>query len=187
MFYFNNRYISPYRILFVLVDTTLILGAVAIGTYLRFWIDEFYIVLPYFVARGFVFAFVFQMSLYYFELYDFKIIRDPASFSYCFAQSVATTIIVLTVLYYIFPILTLGRGVLLFTVFLSVSATFLWRLIYRSLVRASQFSERIIILGTGDFAKEIAREIHDKKDSGFEVIGHIDEEKQRRWGKHDAA
>ena len=131
------------------------------------------------LGRGLFFAFVFQLSLYYFELYGLKIIRDGSKFSLRFIQSVAATLTVLMITYYMFPVLYLGRGVLLFTVTCASAGVFFWRIVYRNFVKGKQLNERILILGTGEFAREIARQIRDKGDSGFDVIGHIVDEKAK--------
>lgn len=41
------------------------------------------------------------------------------------------------------------------------------------MVKGNQLKERIIILDTGEFIREIARGIRDKWDSGFKLTGHI--------------
>ena len=169
MVFFNNRYISSYRIIFFLVDTTLLVGAVALGYYIRFLGGIYPIALKYILARGVCFA--------YFELYELKIIRQSAKFVFRFLQSVAGSFVVLMIVYYVFPELTIGRGALLVAMSTAAAGVFLWRIIYRNFVKGSQLNERIIILGTGEFAREIARQIRDKGDSGFEVIGHIVDKK----------
>nr|NIM59216.1 hypothetical protein [Candidatus Aminicenantes bacterium] len=103
-------------------------------------------------------------------------IRDHSKFGLRFVQSISATLLILMISYYVFPSLYLGRGVLLFTVICATVGVFFWRIIYRSIVKGNQLNERVIILGTGAFAREIAREIRDRGDSGFEVIGHIDEQ-----------
>ncbi|MFX0200783.1 MAG: nucleoside-diphosphate sugar epimerase/dehydratase [Candidatus Hodarchaeota archaeon] len=161
-----------------MVDISLVLGSVVAGYYLRFGWDGYPRLLHHVLARGFFFVLVFQISLYYFELYELKIIGRTSKFSFRFVQSIAATLAVLMISYYMFPNLYLGRGVLFFTVSCATAGTFFWRIVYRSMVKGSQLNERVVILGTGGFAGEIARQIRDKKDSGFEVIGHIDEQKR---------
>lgn len=173
MIRFNNRYISAYRILFLAVDTALLLGAVPLGYYLRFIGEGYYVTVQEIFIRSFFFAIVLQLSLYYFELYELKVIRDGSKFGYRLVQSMAVAVILLLIAYYAFPILTVGRGALLFSISLATSGVFIWRIVYRSIVKGSQLNERIIILGTGEFAREIAREIRQRGDSGFEIIGHI--------------
>ncbi len=177
MILFNNRYISTYRIIFLTADTLFLLGAVVVGYYFRFGWRGYPDLLYHLLHRGLFFASVFQISLYYFELYELQVIGNKSKFARRFVQSVAAMLTVLMIAYYIFPILFLGRGVLLFTVACATAAVFFWRIGYRSLVKGKQLKERIIILGTGELAKEIARQIRYKRDSGFEVIGHIDEQK----------
>jgi FlaA1/EpsC-like NDP-sugar epimerase len=174
MIRFNNRYISHYRIIFIIIDSVLLAAAVGLAHYLRFLIEAFPITLMQLLVRGAFFVSVFQLILYAFELYDLRILKNGSKLTSRFVQSVATATIALMIAYYIFPTLTLGRGVLVFSIVLATTAGFLWRIVYRRVVKGNQLNERVIILGTGDFAKEIAKEIREKGDSGFEVIGHID-------------
>ena len=177
MILFNNRYISNYKIIFIVIDTALLVGSVAMGRHLRLGWNGYSELLQHILTRGLFFVLVFQISLYYFELYELKIIRDGSKFGPRFIQSIAATLTVLMISYYMLPVLYFGRGVLLFTASFATAAVFFWRIIYRSLVKGNQLNERVLILGTGEFAREIAREIRDRGDSGFEVIGHIDEKK----------
>ena len=179
MLLFNNRYVSNYKIIFIVIDSALLGGAVAIGYYLRFGWNGYLELMQHLLTRGFFFALVFQISLYYLQLYDLRIIRDGSKFGPRFIQSIAVTLTILMISYYMLPNLYLGRGVLLFTVTCATAAVFFWRIIYRSVVKGNQLNERIIILGTGDFAREIAREIRDRGDSGFEIIGHIVDKKAK--------
>lgn len=55
----------------------------------------------------------------------------------------------------------------------AIATVFFWQIVYRSIVKGNQLNERIIILGTGEFIREIAIGIRDKRDSGFELTGHI--------------
>jgi FlaA1/EpsC-like NDP-sugar epimerase len=183
MILFNNIYISPYKIIFLTVDTLILLAAASVGYYLRLGLSGYPELLHYLLNRGLFFSGVFQISLYYFELYELKVIGNSSKFGLRFIQSVAATLTALMIAYYILPNLYLGRGVLLFTVICAIPGVFFWRIGYRSLVKGKQLKERVIILGTGELAKEIAREIRDKRDSGFEVIGHIDEQKGGRHGE----
>ena len=152
------------------------------GYCLRWGWEEYPRLLYHLLERGLFFTFLFQTSLYYFELYELKTIRDRSKFSRRFVQSIIATLVALMIAYYMLPNLNLylGRGILFFTLSCATAAVFLWRVLYRSVVKTSQLNERIIILGTGQFAREIVKEIREKGDSGFEIIGHIDEQKESK-------
>jgi hypothetical protein len=107
----------------------MLLGAAVAGYYLRFGGKEYAAMVRYLSIRAFFFTFVFQLSLYYFELYDLKIIRDSSKFGPRFIQSIAATLVVLMISYYMLPTLNLylGRGILFFTLTCATAALFFWR------------------------------------------------------------
>jgi sugar transferase (PEP-CTERM system associated) len=52
-------------------------------------------------------------------------------------------------------------------------------MLYNRILKARHLDQKVIIVGTGPLAKNIAREIIDKMDSGFEIIGFITENPER--------
>jgi sugar transferase (PEP-CTERM system associated) len=48
-----------------------------------------------------------------------------------------------------------------------------WRLIYNHILKTRQFDQKILIVGSGPLATNIAKEIVERVDTGFKVIGFI--------------
>jgi FlaA1/EpsC-like NDP-sugar epimerase len=81
------------------------------------------------------------------------------------------------------------RFVLLFGFGLASILTMIWRLLYQRLIRIGYLNERVLILGNGKLAEEIADQIAERADSGFWVVGVVDyknKEKALKHGKRSA-
>jgi FlaA1/EpsC-like NDP-sugar epimerase len=87
--------------------------------------------------------------------------------------------ILLAVIYYLIPFLTVGRGIFAISFFLILILTFSWRVVYSYILRSWASKERILIIGTGDLAKKIRGEILDNGYEGFEIVGFIDENRDK--------
>ena len=80
----------------------------------------------------------------------------------------------LTVIYYIFPSLFLGRGVLAFAIGLSLVLVLATRYLFFKLVDFSQLTRKVVILGAGETAKQVFDRIDMINDKlGFRLDGVI--------------
>ncbi|MBL8693902.1 MAG: TIGR03013 family PEP-CTERM/XrtA system glycosyltransferase [Planctomycetes bacterium] len=73
------------------------------------------------------------------------------------------------------------------TVFLTFTVLAGWRTLFHSLVSRWQLAERVLVVGTGELAMSLAREIADHRDAGFEIAGMVPgpNEKPRRARRRD--
>src|SRR6516225_4540718 len=69
-----------------------------------------------------------QLSLYYHELYDMRMTRNPLVLSIHILRALATALLALAVLYYFIPNIRLERGILVLAVPLSLVLLIAWRL-----------------------------------------------------------
>ncbi|MCK6446954.1 MAG: TIGR03013 family PEP-CTERM/XrtA system glycosyltransferase [Planctomycetes bacterium] len=72
------------------------------------------------------------------------------------------------------PILQLVQT-LVFTMLLGFGLMYLWRGAFHFVLRKWNFSARVLILGAGEQARSLAKEILERPDSGFEVVGMLPE------------
>ena len=93
--------------------------------------------------------------------------------------SLGTSSIILTVIYYLIPFLTMGRGIFSISMFLILIFTFSWRVAYSYILKEWVPKEKILIIGTGELAKKIKSEILENGFEGFEIVGFIDEDRDK--------
>jgi FlaA1/EpsC-like NDP-sugar epimerase len=172
-------YRSSPGLLFGLIDAILILTGILVGTYLRFWGDSFMFLLDHLVLKVMVVVLVIQIAYYYFDLYDSKTFRDRKSMGILLLGSLGASSIILAVIYYLIPFLTLGRGIFAISLFFILIFTFSWRVVYSYALKKWVSKERILIIGTGELAKKVKSEILDNGYEGFEIVGFIDESRDK--------
>jgi sugar transferase (PEP-CTERM system associated) len=175
-----NQYVPLRKLAFILLETVFIMGMVLLGTYLRFLGDSASLFhYEYLFLKALLIVATVQLSLYYFDLYDLKIFRSNIELTIRLLQSLGLSSIVLAILYYLFPFLIVGRGIFLISLGFMGAVIVSWRVIYNHLLKAKQLDQRIMIVGSGQLAKNIAREIIDKADTGFNVVGFITDNPER--------
>ncbi|HET7267516.1 MAG TPA: TIGR03013 family XrtA/PEP-CTERM system glycosyltransferase [Oleiagrimonas sp.] len=82
--------------------------------------------------------------------------------------------VALTILYYMFPALYLGRGVLGIALALGCFVVLVWRIIFLAFVDADRFKRRVVMLGAGQRAVEVVRQMNSKIDQrGFRILGYV--------------
>jgi len=175
-----NKYIPVYKLAFFFLESLFIIGMVILGTYLRF-ISDTSIFLTYedLFAKALLIVMTVQLSLYYFDLYDFKTFRSNLELIVRLFQSLGVSSIVLAILYYLIPMLIIGRGIFLISLGFMAGVIISWRILYNHILKTKQLDQKIIIVGSGLLAKNVAKEIIGRADTGFKIIGFITENPER--------
>ena len=160
----------------VAFETVLIVAAVAGAVMVRFGPRS-----PEFVLTGDAFvkflivAGVLQACLYYGDLYDVRTLADRREMFVRLAQALAAASFLLAGLYYALPSLVIGRGVVLIAAPILITTIPGWRLIFEWLSRNMRPSERLLLVGTGTAAVDLAREMFDRRhELGVEIVGFVD-------------
>ena len=162
------------------MDSFLMLTGMFLGSYFRFSGDiGFFYYDNYLVLRVMLVVLVTQVCFYYFELYDSKIFKERKKMGILLLGALVATSVILAVIYYMIPFLTVGRGILAISLFLILIFTFLWRVFYSYSLKAWASKEKILIIGTGELAKKVKSEILDNGYEGFEIVGFIDENRDK--------
>ena len=123
--------------------------------------------------RSLLVTVVFQLSLYFFDLYDLNVYSSFTETATRMTQAFGFGCIALAGLYYLFPVVIIptsifGLGYLLVCLFLAC-----WRFFYIFAVGKRVFSKKIVILGLGGLAESIASEVTEKLDSGYEIVAFV--------------
>jgi sugar transferase (PEP-CTERM system associated) len=91
-------------------------------------------------------------------------------------QALGLAWVALAITFYIYPRLMLGRGISLLALPLALSLMVGWRVSIHWLLGHPQIGERILIVGAGGNAVEVAREVLGRKDAGYRIVGFVDNE-----------
>jgi FlaA1/EpsC-like NDP-sugar epimerase len=150
------------------------------GIFIRFWgSTDYFLEGKYINLKIMLPVLVIQIAFYYFDLYDLKNLRERKTMIVLLLGSIGVSSIFLALVYYLIPALVIGRGIFAISLSLIFLFTFLWRLLYVRLSKIKAFKERVLIIGTGELAKKIKREIIENGYDGFEIVGFIDENRDK--------
>lgn len=175
-----NQYFPFRRFVFFLTESLFITGMVILGARLRFLGDTFsFSAYEALFLKALLITASVQLCLYYFDLYDIKVFRSNLELAIRLLQSLGIASILLAVLYYLSPPLIIGRGIFLISLSFMGGLIVGWRLIYNYRLKTRQIDQRIMIVGSGQLAKDIAKEIVERVDTGFKVLGFISEDSER--------
>jgi sugar transferase (PEP-CTERM system associated) len=165
----------------VLLETPLILGAVALAAFLRLGDEAWRLVVEESaLLKGLVIAFVVQTCLYYGELYDLRIVSDRRVLFIRILQALGASSLILGLLYYLVPELVIGRGVFLLAAALVLMLVIGWRVAFEWLTGQVAPRERLLLVGTSAASVALARELHERRhDLGVRIIGFVDTDPAR--------
>jgi len=164
----------------VVFETTLIVCAIGVGVYLRLGPNAAQMIVNEDVLlKALLVTYVCQLCLYYCDLYDDHQIADRGELLVRILQALGATSLILSVLYFWFPALILGRGVVAISASLVAISVIGWRLVFAWLTVRVGPRNRILLVGTSNAAIELARELHQRHDSGLQIVGFIDPDKSR--------
>jgi len=116
---------------------------------------------------------VVQGAFYLFDLYDLGMIRKRFVLYVRIWQAIGLAAITLAACFYAMPQLMLGRGVFIVSLLLMLSVMTCWRVFAMWLLGHPRLAERVVILGTEQTAIEIAREVLDRREYGYKVLGFV--------------
>ncbi len=120
-----------------------------------------------------------QSSLYYFDLYDLNVTNSYQELFIRLLQSLGSSAIFLSLVYFVFPICIIGRGIFFFSICILIGFISLWRVAYTHVLNLGLFDKKIILLGSGDLAQNIAKAIESSRDCGYQVAQVINDDAQK--------
>jgi len=121
---------------------------------------------------------VVQICLFYGELYEFRAFRRRLELFLRVGQCLVLATVVLTVVFFAAPDLKVGRVMYAIYIPLAWSALIAWRHVLLWSWSGETLGERVLVLGTGISARQIAREILQRAPLGYRVLGFLTEHPQ---------
>lgn len=117
-----------------------------------------------------------QLTFHYSDLYDLDSIGSPVNLALRLLQSLGAVCIILAVIYLFVPSLMLSRDVFFIGMGFAAVFVYAWRYSCHSVFSTKKWAQRVLVLGSGNVAEDVARIVLDKKDSSVELVGFVDKD-----------
>ncbi len=168
-----KKYYSPRNLFFFLGEGLLIFLAVN-AVYFLFEGQDLYKEFVFlFIFRSALVTIIFQLSLYFFDLYDLAESHAPPDVAARILQAFGVGCVLLAFFYYVFPITVIPTRIF-WPGFIAVClSVFIWRYLYNHVLNKKMFAQSVIVLGTGKMASNIAHEIQQRHDAPFKIACFI--------------
>ena len=167
-------------VLLLLAEASLIFGAIVGAVYLRVGGENaaFELITKLGYWKAALVTFFCLAAFYLFDLYDFVVMHDRRELVLRLVQALGLAWVALAISFYAFPVLALGRSIALIALPLALGLMVGWRVSIHWLLGHPDFGERILIVGSGNLAVELAREVLNRPDAGYRIAGFVGTESE---------
>ena len=164
-----NQYYPVRNVLFVIGEGVMIYASVLFADWIILGTKPF-IIDEWLVLKIFLVTLVCQTCLYYNDLYDLNTTYSFSEMGVRLLQALGITTIFMAGIYFVFPQTIIG-GSIFFAVTLVFLILFIvfWRFCCTQILKRGLFNRKIIILGSGELARNIMSEINSRKNCGYIV------------------
>lgn len=138
------------------------------------------------VIRGSIIAFFCQGWMYLLDLYDFKIPQAHREILFSLILVIGFMCIGIGIITYTIPGFGVDARMYYLTLFLVVVLLLAWRISYYTYLDRMAPSQSILVVGTGDVARVVGKEIQQSEMLGFKLIGFVGpKSSDNPGGKHE--
>lgn len=169
-----GHHVSGLNLVLGLLEFALFVAALQLGVGVRFdW------TLPHDIApgdpwiTGLIFALVMSLSVASMGLYQRRSTDGDAGFIVRLAIAFAIGTAILALLFYLFPVIFMGRGILALSLLFSFAGTVALRVALDRIAGAESQKRRVLVLGAGVNAERIAELVGSDTTLGFNVVGYV--------------
>ena len=118
-----------------------------------------------------------QLCLYYSDFYKTEYNNSASKL----IQSLIITLIILAIICYFVPQITIGEGPHLFLNICFIGIlTYLWRSLINTLFNKDRLTQKILFIGSGNLAKNVAKEILSTNHNSFKILGFLDPDPKKK-------
>lgn len=172
-----SKYVSAKSLLLMVVEGMVIMLSLLGAAKLRFWNNPAdlaqYVSFPDFAVQSAIVVAVCLACFYYNDLYDLTNGSGSADSVLRVEQSLGAAMLLLGLLYFLAPNLLLSRGVFLIGMVLATGSVAGSRRLLDRVWRLAAPTQRVLILGTGPLALELARELTRRDDLSLRLDGFV--------------
>jgi sugar transferase (PEP-CTERM system associated) len=170
-----NAYFPRRTLLLGISEGCLIALAFVAATIARLGTNDATLVLSYELGgvKILILSAVFITCMYYFDLYDSSILSNRREVYIRLVQVMGVVCILVALLYYVYPSLELGRGIVVIGLSFVAVILLLWRRLFLAVNSLPQFAERVLIFGDGPLAESLIAELGVRPELGLRVVGQL--------------
>jgi sugar transferase (PEP-CTERM system associated) len=172
-----RRSVTLRSFVLIVCETAVILSAVLLAVWIRLGLDD--VADPDVLWKALLVAAVTQVSLYFADLYDFRVLSDRREIFINAVQGLGAASVILAGLYFWLPSLILGRGVVMLAAIVVIGLVLGWRIVFEWGAHQMGPRERLLLVGTSAGAVRLAKELFERHDLGVEIVGFIDPDPER--------
>ena len=166
--------------IFAFVDGVLVLTAMLLAGIIHPSVmDSMFRTEFYPVGKIILVVVVVEITYFYLDLIDLKFIRGRIQMSLQLCKALGVYALILVVIYFMFPAIAMSHKTLFTSLGLIFLVTYFWRLLYPWIASNALFKERVLIVGTGDLARKIYKEMEQHGQGAYEIVGFVDENGKR--------
>ncbi|HVE56498.1 MAG TPA: TIGR03013 family XrtA/PEP-CTERM system glycosyltransferase [Pyrinomonadaceae bacterium] len=115
------------------------------------------------------------LILYFYDLYEYTVMTNRRELMLRLVQALGIAWALLALLFYFVPPLLIGRGVSVISVPLVLALILSWRVLIHYLMGHPEIGEKILVVGTGQAARDTAEAVLERRDAGYRIVGFVTE------------
>lgn len=123
--------------------------------------------------RALLVTIIFQLCLYFFDQYDLSEELSLPNTMTRMTQAFGVGCMLLGAIYYTVPFMIITARIFWLGYLVICLGLFSWRFIYYLILRKRLFAQKILVIGTGALASDLAREIEGVNDSVYKILGFV--------------
>jgi sugar transferase (PEP-CTERM system associated) len=161
----------------LIADAAIIYGGIVLALYLRLGFEgsEYQLNERNGWLKITLATFVCTLIFYFYDLYDFTVMGNRRELMLRLVQALGIAWALLALLFYFVPPLLIGRGVSVISVPLVLVLLLGWRFLIHFLTGHPEIGEKILVVGTGQSARDTADAVLERRDAGYRIVGFVTE------------
>ena len=125
------------------------------------------------VARALVITFFCQTCMYLLDLYNFRLSQTWGEVLFALAIAIGFVCIGIGLLSYAIPKFGVAGKMYYISILIASVFLLLWRILFELYITRFASKENILIVGTGEVARQVGEEVRKRKRLGFHLVGFI--------------
>ncbi len=123
-------------------------------------------------ARIAIITAVFLLCMYYLDLYDNLVLTNRREVVTRLVQVAGTVTLILAGIYYVYPSARIGLAIFVTGIVFVLVGVAAWRFTFFWTCHSLNLYQRVLVLGDGTLARQVAHEISERPEAAIRVVGY---------------